>query len=272
VPYTRGRERSRTPEAIIGEIKELVASGTKEITLLGQNVNSYGKTLEEDIDFADLIRRVNQVEGVERIRFMTSHPKDISDRLIDAIAECEHACEHVHLPIQAGSNSLLKRMNRKYTKEHYMHTVQKLKEKVPGVTLSTDLIIGFPGETEEEFQETLDLIKKVEYESAFTFIYSLRKGTPAAEMDGHIEDALKHERFERLLKEINAIIKRKNVELIGSTLEVLVEGPAPRNQMLMGRSRGHHTVNFSGDAHLVGELVNVKITEARGHSLVGEII
>ncbi len=270
VPYTRGRERSRTPEAIIGEIKDLVASGTKEITLLGQNVNSYGKTLEEDIDFADLIRLVNKIEGVERIRFMTSHPKDISDRLIDAIVECEHACEHVHLPIQAGSNSLLKRMNRKYTKEHYMNIVKKLKDKVPGVTLSTDLIIGFPGETEAEFEETLALMKEVEYESAFTFIYSVRKGTPAAEMDGQIDDALKHERFERLLKEVNAIIKRKNIELIGSTLEVLVEGPAPRNEMLMGRSRGHHTVNFSGDDTLIGQLVNVKITEARGHSLVGE--
>jgi len=272
VPYTRGRERSREPQAVIDEVKELVANGAKEITLLGQNVNSYGKTLEEDIDFADLIRRVNTIKGLERIRFMTSHPKDISDRLIDAITECEHVCEHVHLPVQAGSNSLLKRMNRKYTKEHYLTIIDKLKSKMPNVTLSTDMIVGFPGETDEEFAETMELIKKVEYDSAFTFIYSVRKGTPAAEMDNQVDEAVKSERFNVMLSEINRIIKEKNVTMIGQTLEVLVENQSLKSEGVMGRTRGHHTVNLNGDASLIGQLVMVKITEARGHSLVGELI
>ena len=273
VPYTRGRERSREPQAILDEIRQLVSKGVKEITLLGQNVNSYGKTLEESLDFADLIRMVNQVEGVERIRFMTSHPKDISDRLIDAIAECEHACEHVHLPVQAGSNSLLKRMNRKYTREHYLGIVNKIKERIPGVTLSTDMIVGFPGETDEEFAETMDLIKAVGYDSAFTFIYSVRKGTPAAEMDDQIDDKVKSERFNIMLTEINKIIKEKNINMIGQTVEVLAEGPSARNEeVLMGRTRGHHTVNFPGRQDQIGTLVQVKITQARGHSLVGEIV
>ncbi len=273
VPYTRGRERSREPEAIIKEIEALVKAGAKEVTLLGQNVNSYGKTLEADIDFADLIRMVNDIEGVERIRFMTSHPKDISDRLIDAIAECEHVCEYVHLPVQAGSNSLLKRMNRNYTREHYLATVEKLKRKIPGVTLSTDLIVGFPGETDEEFEETMDLIKQVGYDSAFTFIYSMRTGTPAAKMEHQIDEKLKHQRFDKLLKEINSIIKEKNLELVGQEMELLVEGPAPKGEnMLMGRSRGHHTVNFMGKEELIGQLVRVRIIEARGHSLGAELI
>lgn len=271
VPYTRGRERSREPQAIVDEVKELVANGVKEVTLLGQNVNSYGKTLDQDVDFADLIRMINEVEGLERIRFMTPHPKDLSDRLIDAIAECERACEHVHLPVQAGSDSLLKRMNRKYTREHYLGIVKKLKDRIPNVTLSTDMIVGFPGETDQEFAETMELIKEVGYDSAFTFIYSVRKGTPAAEMDNQVDEKVKSERFNIMLTEINRIIKEKNVAMIGDVLEVLVEGTSVKSDdVLMGRTRGHHTVNFSGGKELIGTLVQVKINQARGHSLVGE--
>ncbi len=273
VPYTRGRERSREPEAILEEIRELVANGTKEVTLLGQNVNSYGKTLEEKIDFSDLMRQVNEIEGIERIRFMTSHPKDISDRLIDAIAECENVCEYVHLPVQAGSNTLLERMNRKYTREHYLAIVKKLKEKVPGVTISTDMIVGFPGETDEEFRETLDLIEEVEFDSSFTFIYSVRKGTPAAEMEGQIDDALKHERFNEMLSKLNGIIKKKNERLKGQTVEVLVEGTTTKNDaILIGRTRGHQSVNFEGPKELIGQLVKVKITTPRSNSLLGELV
>jgi len=273
VPYTRGRERSREPEAILSEVRDLVANGTKEITLLGQNVNSYGKTLEEDIEFADLMRQVNEVEGIERIRFMTSHPKDISDRLIDAIVECEHVCEYVHLPVQAGSDSLLKRMNRKYTREHYMGIIKKLKERIPGVTLSTDMIVGFPGETEDEFQETMDLIREVRFDSAFTFIYSMRKGTPAADMEGHIDEKLKHDRFNVMLSEINRIIREKNMEIKDQVVEVLVERISAKNEgVLMGRTRGHRTVNFPGTDELIGQLVSVKVTQPRGHSLMGELV
>lgn len=273
VPFTRGRERSRTPEAILTEVRELVDRGVKEITLLGQNVNSYGKTLENPMDFADLIRAVDSVKGVERIRFMTSHPKDISDRLIEAIATCEHVCEHVHLPVQAGSDSLLKRMNRKYNKAHYLGIIKKLKEKVPGVTLSTDLITGFPGETDDEFEQTMELIETVQYDSAFTFLYSIREGTPAATMKNQISDKVKHQRFDRLLSRINEIIAQKNQAMKGQVVEVLVEGPSSKTEgTLMGRTRGYHTVNFEGPLSLVGQLVNVEITKPRRHSLYGIMV
>ncbi len=275
VPYTRGRERSRTPQAIIDEITELARGGVKEITLLGQNVNSYGNTFSSDnkVDFSDLIRMVNEVEGIERIRFMTSHPKDISDRLIDAITECKHVCEHVHLPVQSGSDNLLRKMNRRYTVSHYLNTIEKLRAKMPDVTISTDLITGFPGETEEDFLETMKLIEKVRYDSAFTFLYSIREGTPAAKMNDQIPDAIKHHRFDRLLNRINEIISEKNMCMKDKVFEVLVEGSSSKtNGTLMGRTRGYHAVNFKGDSSLVGQLVKVKITQPKRHSLIGEIV
>ncbi|MEG2014005.1 MAG: MiaB/RimO family radical SAM methylthiotransferase, partial [Anaerovoracaceae bacterium] len=186
VPYTRGRERSRTPEDIMNEIKELVANGTKEITLLGQNVDSYGKTLEEPITFAELLRMTNEIEGIERIRFMTSHPKDISDEVIYAMRDCDKVCEFLHLPIQCGSTKLLKKMNRHYSKEDYLRIIEKAKEEIPDIAFSTDLMIGFPGETEEDILDTIDVIEKVRYDNAFTFIYSKREGTPAAKMEDQI--------------------------------------------------------------------------------------
>ncbi len=273
VPYTRGRERSRTPEAIIAEIKELVKHGTKEITLLGQNVNSYGNTLDKDIDFAKLIRMVNDIDGIERIRFMTSHPKDISDELIDAIYECKHVCEHVHLPVQSGSNNLLKRMNRKYSRERYLSIISKLRQKMPNVYISTDLITGFPAETEEDFNQTMQLIEEVRYDSAFTFLYSIRVGTPAAKMKEQIPDKLKHIRFEKLLNRINEIISEKNQNMKGKIVEVLVEGSSSKTQgTLMGRTRGYHAVNFKGDKSLIGKLVDVEITDPKRHSLIGKIV
>lgn len=270
VPYTRGRERSRRPEAIEEEIRELAAKGYKEITLLGQNVNSYGKDLG-DVNFADLLRRVDKIEGIERIRFMTSHPKDLTDELIDAIRDCPHVCEHVHLPVQSGSTRLLKRMNRKYTKEQYLELVDKLKKAVPGVAITTDIIVGFPGETEEDFQETLDVVRKVGYDSAFTFIYSIREGTPAAKYPDQIPDEIKHDRFNRLLELVNSTGDEKSREYLGKTVEVLVEGYSKTEEdKLTGRTRTGKLVNFSGgDSSLTGKLVNVKIDDTQMYLLHG---
>ena len=200
VPYTRGRERSRTVEDIVNEIKELVANGTKEVTLLGQNVDSYGKTLDNPMTFAELLREVNEIEGIERIRFMTSHPKDISDEVIYAIRDCDKVCEFLHLPVQCGSSSLLKVMNRHYSKEHYLEIIEKAKKEIPDIAFSTDLMIGFPGETEEDLLDTIDVVRKVKYDTAFTFIYSKREGTPAAKMEDQIPEDVKHERFNRVLQ------------------------------------------------------------------------
>jgi tRNA-2-methylthio-N6-dimethylallyladenosine synthase len=270
VPYTRGRERSRRPEAIEEEIRDLAAKGYKEVTLLGQNVNSYGKDLE-DTSFADLLRRVDKIEGIERIRFMTSHPKDLTDELIDAIKECSHVCEHVHLPVQSGSTRLLNKMNRKYTKEKYLDLVNKLKEAIPGVAITTDIIVGFPGETEEDFQETMDIVRKVGYDSAFTFIYSIREGTPAAKYTDQIPDDIKHDRFNRLLELVNSTGDEKSKEYIGKTVEVLVEGYSKTEEdKLTGRTRGGKLVNFSGgDASHIGKLVNVKIDDTQMYLLHG---
>ena len=273
VPYTRGRERSRTPEDIINEIKELVANGTKEITLLGQNVDSYGKTLENPMTFAELLHEVNKIEGLERIRFMTSHPKDISDDVIYAIRDCEKVCEFLHLPVQCGSSSLLKVMNRHYTKEQYLEIIEKAKKEVPDIAFSTDLMIGFPGETEEDLLDTIDVVEKVRYDSAFTFIYSKRKGTPAAEMENQIPEDVKHERFNRVLDRVNAIVKEINKSYIGKTVEVLVEGKSKTDEnKFMGRTRQNKLVNFtSEDTNLVGKLVNIDIVDATGFSLIGTV-
>ena len=237
VPYVRGRERSRKSEDIIKEIEELVSQGYKEITLLGQNVNSYGKGLEEDIDFAGLLRKVNEVKGLERVRFMTSHPKDLSDDVIMAIKECDKLCEQVHLPVQSGSSRILKEMNRHYDREYYLDLVKKIKSEIPDVTLTTDIIIGFPGETEEDFLDTLSLCEEVGYDSAFTFIYSRRNHTPADKMENQIPDDIKHDRFNRLVEAINKKVVIKNKEYEGKVVEVLVEGPSKNDETkLTGRT------------------------------------
>ncbi|KAB3527257.1 tRNA (N6-isopentenyl adenosine(37)-C2)-methylthiotransferase MiaB [Alkaliphilus serpentinus] len=273
VPYTRGRERSREVEDIVEEIKDLAANGTKEITLLGQNVNSYGKTLEDKTTFANLLRRLNTIEGIERIRFMTSHPKDLSEDLIDAMAEGGKICQHIHLPYQAGSNRILKAMNRGYTKEKYLELVDKLKAKIPDVAITTDIIVGFPGETEEDFLDTLDVVERVRFDAAFTFLYSVRQGTPAADMGDQIPDDVKHHRFNRLVDTVNRICGEINASYLDKTVEVLVEGPSKTDATrLMGRTRQNKLVNFQGDETYIGQLVQVKITDPKTFSLNGEII
>ena len=273
VPYTRGRVNSREPENIINEIKELAKTGCKEVTLLGQNVNSYGKTLNRDYDFVDLLRDINEIDGIERIRFMTSHPKDLSDKLIEAYKSLDKLCEHLHLPVQAGSNRILKEMNRKYTKEDYLLIIKKLKEAVPNIAITTDIIVGFPGETEEDFNETLELVKEVEYDSAFTFLYSIREGTRAAKMENQIDDKVKHARFQKLSDLLNDISLGKNEKLLGETFEVLVEEVSKNNpEVLTGRTRSNKLVHFKGDKSLIGTMVNVKIENAKTFTLEGNIV
>ena len=273
VPYVRGRERSRTPEAVIAEVKELVAAGCSEISLLGQNVNSYGKDLDIDIDFADLMRMVNDIEGVERIRFMTSHPKDLSDKLIETMAECDKVCKQLHLPFQAGSNKILKQMNRGYTKEEYLEKIAKVKKAIPNISLSTDVIVGFPTETNEDFEETLDVLRKVEYDNIFSFIYSRREGTPAAKLDFVLTDEEIHKNFDRLLEVQNAISLKKNKEYVGRIERILVDGASKTNpDVLAGRCDSSKIVNFKGDESLIGKYIDVRITEAHTWSLNGELV
>jgi tRNA-2-methylthio-N6-dimethylallyladenosine synthase len=273
VPYVRGRERSREPQNIVKEIKELVAAGYKEVTLLGQNVNSYGKELEPKMSFSGLLKIIREIPGLERVRFMTSHPKDLTEDVIDVIAEGGNLCEQIHLPVQSGSSRLLKKMNRHYDKEMYLDLVKSIKAKIPDVAISTDIIIGFPGETEDDFLETLSLVNEVEFDSAFTFIYSKRKGTPAYDMDYQISDEVKHDRFNRLVEAVNACSRKKNLSYLGRTVEVLVEGFSKNNEnTVTGRTRSGKLVNLSGGVELIGELVNVKIIKANSFSLVGEEI
>lgn len=283
VPYTRGRERSRRPEEIVAEVKALAADGVKDITLLGQNVNSYGVSphgesgycyqKENGPDFAGLIYMLNEIEGIERIHFMTSHPKDLSDRLIQAFVDCDKLCKQIHLPVQSGSTEILRRMNRKYTKEQYLSLVEKLKRAVPDIAITTDLIVGFPGETEEDFQETLDLVRRVEYDSAFTFLYSIRKGTPAENYSEQIPEDVKHDRFNRLVEAIQEIQGRKSQAYQDRVEKVLVEGLSQRNsEAYTGRTDSGKTVNFLGSPELVGQIVDVKITECKTFSLWGEVV
>ncbi|HOA91778.1 MAG: tRNA (N6-isopentenyl adenosine(37)-C2)-methylthiotransferase MiaB [Bacillota bacterium] len=270
VPYTRGREKSRTPENIISEVRELAQNGYKEVTLLGQNVNSYGKDL--GLDFAALLEKVHEVEGIERIRFTTSHPKDLSDRLIAAFKNLPKLCEHLHLPVQAGSDRILKKMNRRYTREQYLELVAKLRDAVPGIALTTDIIVGFPGETEEDFLQTLDIVEKVRYDSAFTFIYSPRKGTPAAEMPDQVDEEVKKERIYRLIDLQNRISGEINQEIVGSTVEVLVEGTSKTDpSRLTGKTRSNKTINFPGDVGLIGRTVQVEVTAGKLSSLEGKL-
>ena len=273
VPYVRGRERSRKPEDIENEIRDLVARGYKEITLLGQNVNSYGKGLEEEINFAGLLRRVNEIEGLERVRFMSSHPKDLTEEVIMAIKECDKLCEQIHLPVQSGSDRILKIMNRHYDRAKYMSLIEKIKKEIPDCTLTTDIIVGFPGETEEDFEDTLNLVKEVGYDAAFTFIYSRRNHTPADKMENQVPDDVKHERFNRLVAAVNESVIKGNKVYEGKTVEVLVEGPSKNDETkLMGRTRNNKLVNFEGNEKLVGKLVNVYIKRAQPFSLIGEIV
>jgi len=270
VPYVRGRERSRKPEDIIDEIRTLGQKGYREVTLLGQNVNSYGKDLGEGYLFPDLLRDINKISGIERIRFTTSHPKDLSPELINAMAECEKVCEHIHLPVQAGSNRILKKMNRCYTREDYIELVNKIRKAIPNIAITTDIIVGFPGETEEDFHDTLDLVEKVRYDSAFTFMYSKRRGTPAAKMKNQVEDDVKKERLQRLIDLQTKISKEINKTYHNKIVEVLVEGPSKNNkEMMSGRTRTNKLVNFMPKRQCVGELVQVKITEPRAWTLEG---
>lgn len=272
VPYVRGRERSRQPSEIIGEIKQLVDIGYKEITLLGQNVNSYGKDLNDNYTFSNLLRDIDTETEIERIRFMTSHPKDLSQDAIDAIRDCAKVCEHLHLPVQSGSSKVLKEMNRKYTKQDYVDLVDRIREAVPNIALTTDIIVGFPGETEEDFQETLDLVDKIRFDSAYTFIYSQRTGTPAAKRNDQIREEVKKERLNRLMALQDKISKEKNMEYKDKVVEVLVEGPSKNNEdVLTGRTRTNKIVNFKGTKSSQGKLLNVKVIETHSWSLDGEL-
>ena len=270
VPYTRGREKSRAPEAIVTEVKGLVADGVKEIMLLGQNVNSYDGN---GTSFAELLKMLNDVDGRERIRFMTSNPKDLSDELIEAFTVCDKLCKNLHLPIQSGSNRVLKRMNRKYTREDYLKLIEKLRKTVPDITLSTDIIVGFPGESNEDFEETLSIVKEVEYDSAFTFIYSIRKGTPAEKFEDQIEESEKHRRFDLLVSAVNEISEKKNKVYQDRVEKVLVDGVSKNDKStLTGRTDGFKLVNFAGKKEMIGSIVDVKITDAKTFSLFGEVV
>ncbi len=285
VPYTRGREKSRRPEDIIAEVGNLVADGVREITLLGQNVNSYiGITGGEAScsgqvwDFADLIYALAEIDGLERIRFMTSHPKDLSDKLIEAFARCDKLCNYIHLPVQAGNTRVLERMNRKYTREQYLELVRKLRKAVPEITISTDIIVGFPGETDEQFEDTLSLAEEVGYDSAFTFLYSPRRGTPAADYEDQVPEDVKHERFNRLVDVINSSAASCNAAYTGRICHVLIEGFAKKgDRTLSGRTEGFKLVDISlpqgkTPEEYIGEIVSVRITGSNTFSLRGKII
>lgn len=272
VPYVRGRERSRDPKAIIREIERLVADGVVEVMLLGQNVNSYGKNLEEPMTFAQLLQEIEKIEGLERIRFMTSHPKDLSDELINVMAHSKKICKHLHLPVQSGSSRILQKMNRHYTKEHYLEVVRKIREAVPDISLTTDIIVGFPGETEEDFQDTLDIVRQVRYDSAFTFIYSKRTGTPAAAMEDQVPDDVVKDRFDRLLKEVQQISAEVCSVHQGTTQDVLVESVNDHDPSLVtGRMSNNLLVHFPGDESMIGKIVTVYLKEAKGFYYMGEL-
>ena len=272
VPYVRGRERSREPKDIIREIEKLVSDGVCEIMLLGQNVNSYGKTLDNPITFAELLREVNKIEGLKRIRFMTSHPKDLSDDLIMAIKECDKVCKHMHLPLQSGSSRVLKEMNRHYDKEKYLDEVKRLREQIPDIAITTDIIVGFPGETEEDFLETMDVVKQVRYDSAFTFIYSKRTGTRAATMENQVPDDVVKDRFDRLLKEVQTISSEKAKCYEGKVVPVLAEEmDDQKDGYVTGRMDNNSIVHFPGTKDMIGNIYNVKLDECRGFYYMGEI-
>ena len=278
VPYVRGRERSRNAKDIIAEIQCLAKEGYKEITLLGQNVNSYmrvererGENVGEIDSFAKLLREVNKIEGIERIRFISPHPKDFTDDVIEAIKDCQKVCKIIHLPLQAGSSEILKTMNRKYTKEQYLALVDRMKAKIPGVVFSTDIIVGFPGETEEDFEETLDVVQKVCFEQVYMFIYSRRVGTPADKIENQISEEIKHARFNRLKQLVESQIQENNQKYVGTVQKVLVEGKSKTNEnMLTGRTDTNKVVNFEGTDDLIGKIIELKILSEHMWYLKGE--
>ncbi len=272
VPYVRGRERSRKPEDILKEIENLAKDGVVEIMLLGQNVNSYGKNLQEPVSFAELLRQIEKIEGIERIRFMTSHPKDLSDELIEVMASSRKICNHLHLPLQSGSSRILKEMNRRYDKEQYLTLVEKIRKAVPDIALTTDIIVGFPGETEEDFEETMDVVQQVGYDSAFTFIYSRRTGTPAAAMEEQVPEDIVKVRFERLLKEVQRSAEERAKALTGRVEKVLVEEVNEQDEALVtGRMGNNFIVHFPGTEELIGRIVDVKLKECKGFYFYGEM-
>ena len=271
VPYVRGRERSRKPEDILNEINELAGQGYKEIMLLGQNVNSYNGG--DGYGFAKLLTEINEISGIERIRFISPHPKDFTDDVIDAIANCEKVCKSVHLPLQSGSSNVLKAMNRKYTKEHYLELAYKIKERIPNVALTTDIIVGFPGETEEDFEDTLDVVEKLRFEQVFMFIYSRRKGTVADKMENQIPEDIKHKRFDRLKALVESQIEENNSKYIGTIQKVLIDGTSKTNEnTLSGRTDTNKVVVIDADKSYIDKIINVKILQDCMWYLRGEII
>lgn len=282
VPYVRGRERSRKPKDIIKEVQELANNGYQEITLLGQNVNSYLRVeSKKEIpfeqyqgihSFATLLKAINQIEGIKRIRFVSPHPKDFTDDVIDAISSCDKVCKLVHLPLQSGNTKVLKEMNRKYTKEQYLALVEKMKAKIPNLTLSTDIIVGFPGETEEEFEDTLDVIKKVKFEQVYMFIYSRRLGTPGDKMENQIPEEQKHKRFDKLKALVESQIEENNQKYVNTVQTVLVEGESKNNkELLTGRTDSNKVVIFEGKKELIGKMIDLKIVSQHMWYLKGEM-
>ncbi|GAB4271816.1 tRNA (N6-isopentenyl adenosine(37)-C2)-methylthiotransferase MiaB [Thermincola ferriacetica] len=272
VPYVRGRERSRQIADIVREVKSLAEQGYKEVTLLGQNVNSYGKDLPEKTDFADLLEVLNEIDGIRRIRYMTSHPRDFTSKLIDVIARSEKVCEHFHLPVQSGSNSILKKMNRGYTREYYFELVAEIRSKIPHASITTDIIVGFPGETRQDFENTMDLLDKVRYDSAFTFVYNKRSGTPAASMTDQVPDEEKSKRIVELIEFQNKISLEKNLCEVGREHEVLAEGLKNNQNKVEARTRTNKLVLLNGDSNMIGNMYRVKIVKAGPWHLDGEIL
>jgi tRNA-2-methylthio-N6-dimethylallyladenosine synthase len=271
VPYLRGRERSRHPDDIVQEVRDLALAGYKEITLLGQNVNSYGKGLQNGVHFPELLKRINEISGIERIRFVTSHPRDLSNDLITALRDLPKVCESLHLPVQSGSNRMLAAMNRRYTRDDYLDKIDRLRQAVPDIALTTDIIAGFPGETEEDFEMTMTLLKAIRYDGIFAFKYSKRPGTAALKLSGHLSDGIKEKRLEQILALQKTISEQKNRDQIGTTKEILIDGYSKKGGMLTGRTRGNRAVNVAVDESLIGCLATVRITAAGANSLTGQI-
>ena len=272
VPYTRGKERSRKFDEVLKECQEIVNQGYQEITLLGQNVNAYGKDLDEGHDFADLMEAVAKL-GIPRLRFTTSHPWDFSSKMIDVIAKYPNIMKFIHLPVQSGNDEILRKMGRRYSRQDYLNLVKEMREKIPGLSLSTDIIVGFPNETEEEFQDTLSLVDIVKYEAAFTFIYSPRKGTPAARMEDNVPYEVKSRRFKELVKHLEVNIEEYSKQMVGNTYDILVDGESKTDKSMMsGYTETNKMVHFKGDASLIGKIVKVRITESHTYSLIGELI
>ena len=273
VPYVRGRERSRNPKDIIREIEELVADGVVEIMLLGQNVNSYGKNLDEPMTFAELLKEIEKIKGLERIRFMTSHPKDLSDELIEVMKNSKKICRHLHLPLQSGSTRILKEMNRRYTKEQYLALAEKIRREIPDIAITTDIIVGFPGETPEDVDETIDVINRVKYDNAFTFIYSKRTGTPAAAMENQVPEEIVKEGFDRVLKVVQETARERVSLMEGMTMDALVEELNEQDKTLVTARLSNNTiVHFKGDASLIGQIVPVYLKECHGFYYLGEML